>query len=312
MPVRVGRNDPCPCGSGRKYKRCCGAQPEAASRPAVAANTRPANSTQSPPDEAESRRLDMARNTRGDAHAMSLTSYHLDVLFDGVKVAGLDFKPLFAECMAASQTGVPPWKVPIRAHRALNLARYYLRTLSIPGSRAECGTLKGFSALLLARVARAVDPGYTGAGMHLVDSFEGLSAPTPKDAVRTAKSPDGSADGVFPAGKGIMACSMEHVQRVLHEFPDIAFHKGWIPDVLKELPETPWAFVHVDVDLYEPTLACLEYFMPRLAPGGVIVNDDYASPMFPGGGIAWDEYCGRHRLAYAALESGQAIFVKGL
>ena len=22
--VKVGRNDPCPCGSGRKYKRCCG------------------------------------------------------------------------------------------------------------------------------------------------------------------------------------------------------------------------------------------------------------------------------------------------
>ena len=21
---RVGRNDPCPCGSGRKYKKCCG------------------------------------------------------------------------------------------------------------------------------------------------------------------------------------------------------------------------------------------------------------------------------------------------
>src|SRR5206468_10516714 len=22
---KTGRNDPCPCGSGRKYKRCCGA-----------------------------------------------------------------------------------------------------------------------------------------------------------------------------------------------------------------------------------------------------------------------------------------------
>ena len=22
-PVKVSRNDPCPCGSGRKYKRCC-------------------------------------------------------------------------------------------------------------------------------------------------------------------------------------------------------------------------------------------------------------------------------------------------
>jgi hypothetical protein len=24
-PGKVGRNDPCPCGSGKKYKRCCGA-----------------------------------------------------------------------------------------------------------------------------------------------------------------------------------------------------------------------------------------------------------------------------------------------
>jgi preprotein translocase subunit SecA len=22
--TKVGRNDPCPCGSGRKYKKCCG------------------------------------------------------------------------------------------------------------------------------------------------------------------------------------------------------------------------------------------------------------------------------------------------
>jgi preprotein translocase subunit SecA len=23
--VQIGRNDPCPCGSGKKYKKCCGA-----------------------------------------------------------------------------------------------------------------------------------------------------------------------------------------------------------------------------------------------------------------------------------------------
>ncbi|HEX2490711.1 MAG TPA: SEC-C metal-binding domain-containing protein, partial [Blastocatellia bacterium] len=23
---KVGRNDPCPCGSGKKYKKCCGQQ----------------------------------------------------------------------------------------------------------------------------------------------------------------------------------------------------------------------------------------------------------------------------------------------
>ncbi|OQY03760.1 MAG: hypothetical protein B6I22_10905, partial [Desulfobacteraceae bacterium 4572_123] len=21
---KIGRNDPCPCGSGKKYKKCCG------------------------------------------------------------------------------------------------------------------------------------------------------------------------------------------------------------------------------------------------------------------------------------------------
>jgi preprotein translocase subunit SecA len=25
MKAKVGRNDPCPCGSGKKYKKCCGA-----------------------------------------------------------------------------------------------------------------------------------------------------------------------------------------------------------------------------------------------------------------------------------------------
>jgi hypothetical protein len=30
---RVGRNDPCPCGSGRKFKRCCGARAVPRRRP---------------------------------------------------------------------------------------------------------------------------------------------------------------------------------------------------------------------------------------------------------------------------------------
>jgi SEC-C motif len=25
--MKIGRNDPCPCGSGKKYKKCCGADP---------------------------------------------------------------------------------------------------------------------------------------------------------------------------------------------------------------------------------------------------------------------------------------------
>ena len=31
MP-KTGRNDPCPCGSGKKYKHCCLAKDQAAER----------------------------------------------------------------------------------------------------------------------------------------------------------------------------------------------------------------------------------------------------------------------------------------
>ncbi|GAG14309.1 unnamed protein product, partial [marine sediment metagenome] len=29
--MKIGRNDPCPCGSGKKYKKCCGATTSAVS-----------------------------------------------------------------------------------------------------------------------------------------------------------------------------------------------------------------------------------------------------------------------------------------
>ncbi len=36
--TKTGRNDPCPCGSGKKYKRCCQEKDESAASAALAAN----------------------------------------------------------------------------------------------------------------------------------------------------------------------------------------------------------------------------------------------------------------------------------
>ena len=35
--MTIGRNDPCPCGSGKKYKKCCAAKDEAKQSAALAA-----------------------------------------------------------------------------------------------------------------------------------------------------------------------------------------------------------------------------------------------------------------------------------
>ena len=35
--------------------------------------------------------------------------------------------------------------------------------------------------------------------------------------------------------------------------------------------------MHLDVDLYESTRAGLEFFYPRMTPGGIIISHDYLS-----------------------------------
>ena len=96
---------------------------------------------------------------------------------------------------------------------------------------------------------------------------------------------------------------------VFHDFPGVRFHRGFIPQVLSQLPDTRWAFAHIDVDLHEPTLASLEYFYPRMVKGGVIVCDDYGSKLFPGARKAWESYCGENAIAFVTLETGQSVLL---
>jgi hypothetical protein len=48
--------------------------------------------------------------------------------------------------------------------------------------------------------------------------------------------------------------------------------------------------VHIDCDLYEPIRAALEYFYPRMVPGGYIVMHDYTSMAWNGAERAIDEF----------------------
>lgn len=85
-------------------------------------------------------------------------------------------------------------------------------------------------------------------------------------------------------------------------------HRGWIPEVLETMPERRYRFVHVDVDLYEPTRAAFAYFVPRMQIGGVIVTDDYN---WPGGRRAVDETCERFGLRLHTTETSLAYIVAG-
>jgi hypothetical protein len=65
----VGRNDPCPCGSGRKYKHCCLAKDEAALRDARAKEAKKAAKAEAKPNPAEEETREEAHGAPRDARA---------------------------------------------------------------------------------------------------------------------------------------------------------------------------------------------------------------------------------------------------
>ena len=171
-----------------------------------------------------------------------------------------------------------------------------MATRDLEGRVAECGCWQGLSALLICKHEKAINESYSGEGFDVFDSFEGLSKPTNKDPF---DRPD-SKQGAFSA-------SLSSVKNNLNEFPDLSFHKGWIPECSPTVENQSFKFVHVDVDLYEPTNAAIRFFFPRLCVGGRIVCDDYN---WSGARDAVNTFAGEVGVPVEISPNNQAVLVK--
>ena len=161
----------------------------------------------------------------------------------------------------------------------------------VPGDFAELGVYKGESA----KIIHLMDPSRT---FHLYDTFEGfkeedLEHETGEAATYTTQN---FAD-----------TSLEAVRRNLGGSDRFVYHQGRFPESIVDsrqssademkpndyrLPTNDYrlfSLVNLDADLYNPTKAGLEYFYPRLSPGGVIIIHDY-NYKWPGIKKAVDEY----------------------
>lgn len=208
------------------------------------------------------------------------------------------FDELYLEGCFATGTDVCPLR---RRDRFRILVQQLERTLALDGRVAECGCFRGLSSYLLCSRLRRNEAGFTGAGYEIYDSFEGLSEPAEQDK--------GAVDAQVIAAnrRGQFSQPLEEVRRALSRwFPEIAYRPGWIPDGFRH-DDARYRFVHIDVDLYQPTRASFEYFWPRLVPGGVMVCDDYN---WPGAKLAAEEFAGRIGTTFGVTASSQAVFSK--
>ncbi len=210
----------------------------------------------------------------------------------------LAFHAAYNEAMIATTTH----PTLIRRRRFHALWREVESCLDLPGTVAECGVLRGLSSHLICTRIAAGRPDFQGEGYFVFDSFEGLSEVQSEDT-------DGLEEGsTLPVVAGAYSHALEKVQENLSRFPEISYFKGWIPSRFNDVSDSDFRFVHVDVDLYQPTRDSLEFFYPRLVKGGKIVCDDYN---WPGAKKAIDAFCSELGIRVRTTEHHQAIIVKG-
>ena len=168
----------------------------------------------------------------------------------------------------------------------------------LPGDTAECGVLHGHSShLICGALLNSQDREH-----HIFDSFEGLSEPDENDVptVQTA----------YDWKQGDLSVALENVKNNLAHYDNVKFYKGWIPSRFDEVADRKFCFVHVDVDLYQPTVDSFHFFFEKIVPGGILLCDDYGSEICPGAKLAFDTFARDHSVSVVHLPTGQGYICK--
>ncbi|QEN12685.1 TylF/MycF/NovP-related O-methyltransferase [Mycolicibacterium sp. ELW1] len=146
---------------------------------------------------------------------------------------------------------------------------------NVEGDLAELGVWRGNTAAVLAHFGDL-----HGRNVDLFDTFEGFDK-------RDLTGVDADKDRDFSD------TSIDHVRQVIGEPSRVCrFYPGWFPQSLAaEHDSARYCAVSLDCDLYDPMKAGLDFFYPRLSPGGLLMLHDYSSGHWPGAKQAIDEFC---------------------
>lgn len=177
---------------------------------------------------------------------------------------------------------------PYRRHELWSLAK---QSRKVPGCILEVGVWRGGTGALMAAAAPEKL-------VHLADTFEGVVKAGERD----------------PGYKG-----GEHAdtsERIVEELlasmgiSNARLHRGMFPEDTGGQVEGPVALLHCDVDVYESAKGVVEWCLPRLSSGGVMVFDDYGFHGCEGVARYCSELAGHPGLIFAHNLNGHAIFFK--
>lgn len=183
----------------------------------------------------------------------------------------------------------------MNTHRRWQLCQLMRLIETVPGDTAECGAFQGAGSFLICEMnSRNVT--HTRRH-HIFDSFDGLSAPSEKDGEHWSQ--------------GDLRSVLDELKVNLAQFHSFDTYPGWIPERFSDVSERRFAFVHVDVDLHDPTKDSIEFFYPRLNEGAILLCDDYGCTTCPGATDAIDSYLKDKPEKFVSLSAGGGFLIKG-
>ena len=162
----------------------------------------------------------------------------------------------------------------------------------------ECGVNDGITAFFA--LNELSDKLGTNFKMHLYDSWSAMKAEFLIDS-----------EIDFNVG-AYHDSSIDRAKSNLKKFEkNIIYHKGFIPDIFSQSPKSPESISYLSIDLNssKPTLATLNFFLPKLVKGGIIIFDDYGNTNYPDTKYVIDEFFSTKSGILMKIPTGQAIYL---
>ncbi|MBQ8261058.1 MAG: class I SAM-dependent methyltransferase [Lachnospiraceae bacterium] len=196
------------------------------------------------------------------------------------------------------------WEKPYSNHPRLCALETTAREIyynKVEGAIAECGVYKGWFANYMSRFM-------PDRKFYLFDTFSGFDE-------RDIDEKEKNYSAEFRKTPNFHDTSVEIALNNIAWRANTIVRKGYFPDTAAGLEDERFAFVSLDTDLYKPILAGLEFFYPRMNPGGVIFVDDLGHKDLLGVREAVVEFCKKEKIGYISAFDGidaTAIIVKPL
>jgi hypothetical protein len=194
-----------------------------------------------------------------------------------------------------------------RQHLKRFLALYEVFKLALPvkGSIVECGVYKGFGLMAWAKLSAMLEPENLTRRIYGFDSFAGFPDLGERDGspYTSAKIGDLCADSYDELSELIGQYDKD---RFVGHIPKVELVRGDIaktaPAFVQSHPHLLVSLLFIDCDVYQPTKAALETFVPRMPKGALLVFDELDNPLWPGETVAAIEAVGLNHLRLRRLE----------